>query len=180
MRRWALLLASSWLTACHGEDPSMVGVCPRARAAFALQISSTDGGLPPTLSVEIGFGGAESERYSLHKGNANNDVLCCSNLAGVSLRPLTCEQPLNPVASAPDASADAAVPKTVTPASSTQLQCQVWTNGAAELSVTARGYPPLARTLMAQRDEAYPQCDVWETVHVAVPLQPGDAGVNSR
>ena len=49
----------------------------------------------------------------------------------------------------------------------TELTCKLWTNGAAELSITASGYQPVKRTLVAETDP----CGI-KTVDVKVSLEP--------
>src|SRR5690349_4097127 len=105
MRRWALVVTSCTLLACTGPKPAPMTVCPRARAPFALQINGEGPSLPLSLTVKVGFGGAETERYTLLGGNGSNDVLCCSAQPDVSLRPQSCGQSL----SAADAGATHAV-----------------------------------------------------------------------
>jgi hypothetical protein len=154
----------------------MTTVCPRARAAFSLELDMPGRALPKGLVIEVGFGGAESESYSLLKGNGMNDVLCCSTENAVSLQPQSCGRPLV-AADGAAAEADAAIaPTQPAHVGGGNLRCEVWTNGAAELKVTAYGYEPIDRVLVAEKDETYMECSVWQTVPVALTLELGDAG----
>lgn len=174
MGRLAALLALAAVCACQQHAPKADPVCPRARAAFELEVSTDSATLPESLVVRVGFGGAESEAYSPKLGNRHNTVLCCSSNANASLRPMTCGQDL----SAEDAGeASNPVPTMSEPKDASDVRCQVWSNGAAELTVSARGFAPVHRTLAAEPDSELPQCSVWHTVAVPLILRHGDAGV---
>jgi hypothetical protein len=133
--------------------------------------------LPRSLGVEVEFGGATNESYSFHGGNEGNDVLCCvpANEPLSSLHPQTCGRSLSEL-NAPDAALDAASPSPTVLEPPTELRCQIWTNGAADLTITARDTPELRRTLVADLDERYPQCSVWDTTSVKLVLGADDAG----
>lgn len=174
---WGVCVALGGLCCDPTGDPPDE-VCPRARPAFELTIASLEGPLPRSLEVEVEFGGAAIESYSFQRGNVGNDVLCCvpGNAQASSLHPQTCGRALSELMK-PDAALDAA-PPLATPSLDlpTRVHCQLWTNGAAELTITARDTPELRRTLVADQDERYPQCSVWDTTSVKLVLGADDAG----
>jgi hypothetical protein len=176
------LAAPFWLgaglLACDPGSDAPEDVCPRARPAFELTIKSHEGTLPRNLGVEVEFGGATSERYSFQRGNEGNDVLCCvpGNEPLSSLHPQTCGRALSESMLA-DAALDAAPTAPAPLHPPTELRCQIWTNGAADLTITAGETPELRRTLVADLDERYPRCAVWDTTAVKLVLGATDAGV---
>lgn len=55
----------------------------------------------------------------------------------------------------------------------TELACDLWTQSATDVTVTAPGYPPLARTLAVEVKDG-----CIHTLNVELLLDPGDGGKN--
>jgi hypothetical protein len=51
--------------------------CPRNQAAFRLQLTAVDGPLPSDVVIAVAYNGIERETYSLKKGGAQNNDVCC-------------------------------------------------------------------------------------------------------
>ncbi len=158
-------LAAASILGCHDPGNEDDPVCPRTAAAFDVHLTAADGELPPGTRISVTYGGASTEHYTVGEvPNANHSSVCCvpGDGDGLSLAPATCGQPLG------DASLRAA--------DADEVRCLIWSNGAADVLVEARGYPLIAETLAAKEDERYPECGAWDTILVPLELTRGDAG----
>jgi hypothetical protein len=133
--------------------------CPRAVAAFRLELTAVDGELPSNTVLEVRYGGQQSGSYSLSRPTLTNEDVCCRS-AEVTRPPL------------PEVRCGAP-PLDGSTAHTRAILCELWTNGLAELKVTAQGYPRLDRVLQSRL--ASERCGV-ETVDVEVQLTHGDGG----
>lgn len=158
----ALLAAASLLAAC--STPSAERPCPRRGATFRVQVTAGGGELPRDTAVEVAYG-SDTERFDLRHQNADNEDVCCRALAAAT-------NELGTVACA--TAQDAGV--VLDPLA---VQCELSTNGAARVTVTATGYRVLEQTLEAQRreDEELQHCDALVTRDVFLELERGDAGL---
>lgn len=127
--------------------------------------------LPPGTKLTVAFGGAQHERYALGMAPGNNETVCCGTYPeGAAPERIPCS-PVSDVdtgiARGADAGADAGVlrPSTVV--------CDLWTNGAAEISVRAAGYPEFTEHLVAEMRE---ECAGLVTVEIDRTLMHTDAG----
>src|SRR5690606_33023434 len=68
------------------EEPATGRVCEAPEPAFRLLVRSGDGALPDSLEIDVGFGGAQSESYSVGS-DSQGDVVCCLSLASLSHLP---------------------------------------------------------------------------------------------
>ncbi len=163
-------MASLGAVSCREPDNSDTEVCPRAEAAFDLRVTAVGGSVPVGTRISVTYGGATTEHYVVGEGHSSNQAsLCCVDDSGegLSLHPAHCGESL----------ADASVPNS--PLSSpTQVRCLIWSNGAADVIVEARGYPLVAQTLAAEEDESYPECGAWDTALTRVELSRLDAGAS--
>lgn len=156
------LLALVLLASCSNGGRKDKQPCPRGGSTFRVQITSDDGELPADTSIQVSYG-SNTEGFDFrHQNGANQDV-CCRGVSTVSTE-------LDAVPCVP---ADAG--RIRAPAA---IECELTTNGAARLTVTASGYPALEQTLEAERleGEEWEHCDVLLTRDVFVELVRGDAG----
>jgi hypothetical protein len=123
--------------------------------AFKVLLVAADGPLPEdtVFTVEHGTG---KESFSLEADFPSSDVVFCCR----STRDGECTQ-------AGDAASDA----DGGPAPVEGLLCELWTDGAADVTVTASGYPDLEENLQARSSEGCLQ-----TVDVTLMLERRDAG----
>jgi hypothetical protein len=126
---------------CSEEEPKED--CP-ARAAFHVVVRAEGAVLPGETLITVDHG-AGTEEYRLDAPSTAPEILFCE--------PLWL-----------DAGADAAS----TDASS--VSCELWTQGATEVTVSAPGYPPLEKQLEVETEDG-----CIRTVHVELLLDAGDA-----
>jgi hypothetical protein len=130
-----------------------------------VQLSAADGPIPFDTTIEVSYQGGLEESFRVGHPSKNEDVCCRLVSAAPS--------PLPPT---PCAAADAGFfTGDVTGAS--VVLCDVWSNGAATLEVTAHGYEPISAELMAEADE---KCKRIVTSEVSLLLEHGDGGAPSR
>ena len=163
--KWIILVGLG-LFGCNAPSDDS-DVCPRARPAFDVRLSASDGPLPRDARVAVTFGGSDTESFPTH-ARRENDVLCCvrGEGDGLSLQPGSCGQPIDADASLP---ADGGATELI--------HCQVWSNGAAYVDVEAAGYSGVDEVLVAKADDHYSECAVWDTQAVEISLSRGEAGV---
>ena len=177
-------LATAWMLLCACSVDSRPP-CPQVSATFRLQLSASDGPLPEDTVLTVHFGGSEQETYSLSDDNADNEVLCCRRdaLTAAPIGPVPCGHRATADAASSDASFGPPRGRHGSPPPA--LHCELWTNGAAEVEVSARGYAALDETLEARLAEPEAQeeremlkgCTALETVDVSLELQLQEAGV---
>jgi hypothetical protein len=105
--------------------------------------------------LRVRYGGG-TENYVLRQPSPRPDVVFCAELAPAD-------------AGTPTEVPDAALPTPGAPIEA--LLCELWTQGAATLTVEASGYPATQRDLRARRDD----CGI-ETVEDEIRLSAPDAG----
>jgi len=171
-------------------------VCPRPVAAFRLQLTAPSA-LPSDTRIEVSYQGSQTESFDLSKPEHHEDV-CCRLAEPVSgaLPHVPCGSQVVSRVTAADAGVDArtSVDGSVSPmeggadaapeggphegghdasAPNLALQCELWTNGPANLHVTARGYAALDEDLRSKlRGD---NCGV-DTEDVRFGLTPLDGG----
>ncbi|HMJ12749.1 MAG TPA: hypothetical protein VK524_15110 [Polyangiaceae bacterium] len=144
---WLLVLGVA--TCSCSKDPEYDG-CYVERPAFLVRVSAGARNLPGDTRLNVKYG-AGTEEYLLEHPPERPDVVFCTLLS-------------------PELEGDAM--SAVDAGGSVQeLLCELWTQGAATLTVTAEGYPTQDLTLRAQRD----RCGI-ETVDYEVVLVRPDAG----
>ncbi len=142
-----LSVVSSWvvalaLSACS-TDPRPE--CP-LKPAFQLSLSASEGPLPPDTVLRVKYGGG-LEEYRLNDLVHTQEVVFCQHRLDGGLP------------------AEAGVPVD-------ELYCEMWTQGAATVTVEATGYPDLEQKIEAQAKD---RCIL--TVDVSLRLDLGDGGV---
>lgn len=142
MRKIGYAIIPFILNGCT-QEPTYDG-CYGEHPAFVVTIRSNEGPLPPDTRLHVKYGSGE-ERYSLREPNAPANVIFCATIAGDG---------------APDAGGAVQA-----------LVCELWTQGAAQITVEASGYPSIMRNLKAQRN----RCGI-ETVDDEFLLQARDGG----
>jgi hypothetical protein len=165
---WSLcLLLGSVASACERETQDAPGVCPLAVPAFRLTLRAVPE-LPPGTKLTVAFGGAQSERFVLGMAPGSNETVCCGTY-------LDGDAPeLIPCSTAPDAQTDGAgLASDAAGFRSPALVCDLWTNGAAEITVRAAGYPEFTEHLVAEMRK---ECAGLVTVEIDRTLMHADAG----
>jgi len=148
-RRLQVLLAG-WLAlsagaaACRSSQDR--SDCPGPHATFRLTVRADGKPLPRDVKIEVKYGGGV-ELYDAAHPVATPQVV-------------ECRQELDE-----DAGEDASAGQLE------RIVCDLWTDGAASVTVTAEGYPKTERALAAETDE----CGVVMTEQ-EITLQEGDAG----
>ena len=153
----ALLLVSS----CT-EGPLDPKPCPRRGPTFRVGIVAEGSELPSDVAVIVHYG-SNTEGFDLERGNGENQDVCCRVEAELGrMESVSCLTPR-----------DAALPEHIG-----ALECELNTNGAARVTVTASGYEVLEGTLEAQRleGEKWAHCNALVTREVVLHLSRGDAG----
>src|ERR1700744_2755382 len=104
--------------------------CPRSEPAFRLELTAVDGPLPADTDLVVNYQGSLTQDFNLTTKGAGNADVCCrieSTRAGSGPLPaVSCGSPL----------ADDGGPVV-------GFLCQLWTNGSAEVIVTASSYARL-------------------------------------
>jgi hypothetical protein len=128
---------------CSGES-TPEPTCP-ARAAFRVVVRAADGPLPGKTAIKIEHGGTSQEEYRLDEPDAKGEVMFC--------KPTSVED-----GSGPDV---------------LEVACDLWTQAETRLTVTAPGYPSLARKLAV---ETQGRCIATSEVELALDKGDGSAG----
>ena len=151
----ALLGTAAALDACSNDDGTKKP-CP-TEPAFLLTLRAVPGPLPEDIELTVEFGGG-SESYKLADPVHSQETVLCeieTEDAGTSAE--------GGVEAGADAGASPAV----------ALHCEVWSQGAAKVTVTATGYPSiLKREIEATQDSSH----CIRTKPVDVVLGDKDAG----
>jgi hypothetical protein len=145
------------------DDPAPPAICVD-QPSFRLEIAAPHEPLPEDTAVRIAHG-AGCEQYTL--GQSGTAALPC--VAGDPAGVLFCA-PL-PTAAPNDAAGEGGASDQTAQVSA--LRCEVWSDGAATLTVTSKGYVPVERQLQADVDD----CGA-KTVNVAVELELLDAATS--
>jgi len=112
-------------------------------AAFDLTVRAALGPLPPDTTLEVQYGGG-IETFRVDQGVQAQEVVLCDDTKSEA------------------GAGDAGV---------TKVHCKLWTQGAAKVTVTATGYPPVEEAL-----EAKAQGTCIQTVPVEIVLGDQDGG----
>ena len=120
--------------------------CP-ARAAFHVSVRAVDGPLPRETTIDVEHGGG-SEKYSIDAAGIKNEILVCEEVH----------------AAEPDASDAGSSESEVV-----EISCDLWTQGATDVRVTAPGYPEIEKQLAVETDDG---CIT--TLSVELTLDPCD------
>lgn len=145
----ASLLSALALTTSCSKDPRYDD-CIVERPAFRVRVNAHANELPDDTRLYVDYGAGEEE-YRLGDPPERPDVVFCILLS---------EQ------------VDAGAMIEVDTGSGVQeLLCELWTQGAAQLTVRASGYPTQVLTMVAERDG----CGI-ETVDYHVVLERADGG----
>ncbi|HEX2881337.1 MAG TPA: hypothetical protein VHO25_17535 [Polyangiaceae bacterium] len=141
------------------NDPVNQPLCVQQGPAFRLLVTAPHGLLPRDTEVRVIYQGNLHEEYRLGRRSMNED-LCCHALDVIptELTSTSCQ---------PDAGAPLNQPAAA-------IACDVWSNGAAQVTLSAVGYDTTVHDLTAILDE---DCETIETSDVTLTLQRGDAGV---
>jgi hypothetical protein len=138
------------------DNPSPT-TCEPSGPAFHLQLRAEGDDLPPDFSVTARYQGNLEETFSV-RGRSHNEDLCCQLGSWSETGPV----PETVCAGRPsDAGAGNA------------LNCTLWSNGAATISLSAHGYEELTEDLVATFDE---ECEIVLTSDVRLVLERHDAG----
>jgi hypothetical protein len=138
-----VLAGACALVACSSSPPDD---CPKARAAFHVELRAPDGPLPSDTSLEVTYGGL-SERYDLASPPAQPSVVFCT--------PEYADGGVDDGGAGPVEA----------------LICDFWTQAAATVVVSAPPYDVLTQDLEPKTDA----CGV-KTVDYPLTLQRGDGG----
>jgi hypothetical protein len=149
----ALALAVS-LAACGTADPPGEALCPGPRPAFALLVEAADKRpLPEDTTILVVYGGSAEERFHLKAPSGTPDVVFCGVVPGGA----------DPDGGVIDAGQGG-------PTEVTAVSCQLWTDGAANVTVQAEGLATVKRTLEAKTD----RCGITTTPTTISLVPPGE------
>jgi hypothetical protein len=137
-----LALLACGALGCSEEEP--MENCP-ARAAFHVVVRAQGAPLPDQTQIKVDHG-AGSEEFQLDAPNRSPEILFCEPVSA-------------------DAGVDAGGSDDVL-----SLACDLWTQGATAVTVTAPGYPLLEEELEVETESGCIQ-----TVDVELLLDAGDA-----
>jgi hypothetical protein len=156
----ASLLLGGVLAGCKdSKDPANDPLCVQEGPAFRLMVVAPHGPLPRDTELQLTYQGTLHEDYDLHDRSGNED-LCCRTMSSIPSE-LTMTSCNADAGASPHAPAMAIV-------------CDVWSNGAAQVTLSATGYDTTVNDLTATLDE---DCETIETSDVTLRLQRGDAGM---
>lgn len=149
------------LSACDeggggGPGPS----CAQAGPAFRLLLRAPEGPLPADTRVRVTYQGNLHESYGGVRTHDNED-LCCRRHSEIPSH-------FDSTSCHPDAGVSIS-----SLAGTEAIACDLWSNGAAQVEVSASGYETTVQELEAEVDEA---CQTIVTSDVVLVLQRGDAG----
>jgi hypothetical protein len=163
----AIVLVLASASGC-ARDPEYDG-CYVEHPAFLLHISAQGGPLPEGTHLRVKYG-AGVEDYILRNPAESPDVIFCTavnpdaELAEAGEPSEAGLDAADEVGAGHSTSGDAQAPIEA-------LLCELWTQGAATVTVDADGYPRLVKALTAKRDG----CGI-ETVERELVLQAPDGG----
>lgn len=132
MRLWSSTIAALALilAGCGHGDGAPVSCDAGPRAAFEVRVSALAGALPGDAKLAVRYGGGTEEVALAAPPSSPRVVFCRLERADAGA----------PGDGGPGGDVHAAV-------------CDLWTSGAAAVTVRATGYPELARELDAERDD---------------------------
>ena len=148
-------LLSAGCSPGHGSDDPP---CPGPKPAFRLEVRRTNGeDLPADTSVRVAFDGSGEETFSLTKPTASLQVTFCGVL---------------PEGSDPDGGLIDAGTPLEGGVGIRAIRCDLWTNGAAKVTVAATGLGTETRDLEAHTTDCGVETTASE-IDLAPPLMDG-------
>ena len=181
-----LLLIGGCAIGCSRPQDSP-SPCPRDVPAFRLLVTAADGPIPSDTELTVTFGGSGVEEYSLRFGNGDNKTVCCVAASASESPPSPrCGSrvagrgsSLRVDGAAFDGGASGSTEGSASDAGTAAIACDLWTDGAAEIEISASGYALLQQTLRAEPSEGElaEDCAALQTKEVSVSLARGDAGM---
>lgn len=126
----ALSGAAAMTASCSDASSGESTTCSRPRPAFSLTVRAADGSPVPRQTRIRVVAGSGEETYDAQSPGVPQIAYC--DLEGL-----------------PDGGAD---PDGGAPADPTGIHCNLWTDGAAEVTVTAKGFRRADRSFQARRD----------------------------
>lgn len=112
---------------------------PPPEPAFRLQVTTTAGAVPGGTRLEVTYQGSVTESFEVGKPSPGNVDVCCR--IG---RRVPDAGTLPEVSCVPG---DGGTTDAGSPTDVLAIQCDLWTNGAAEIHIEAPGYPALDEVL---------------------------------
>lgn len=161
--RWVALTLPCVMVSSACTDPKPgPEPCDAPQPAFRFEATTVHEPLPPELTLQVEFGGAQTETYTLGATRVG-DVACCVTVTSVEDAPrvIPCDTSME---------RDAAVEPNA-------IVCDLWTNGAVNLTVRHKNRVLVAQTLQAQLANEEDKCGVFRTLPAKWELGAGDAGV---
>lgn len=129
-----LFLGVGWFACSNAQPPS---TCPSSHATFKLTVKAEASAVPRDVWISVKYGGGV-EHYRAETPPVAPQVVYCK---------LECVDGGGSDASSADA-ADGGAQSNIE-----AVVCDLWTDGAATVTVRASGYPDVVRDLSARRDE---------------------------
>lgn len=152
--RWASSAAFIALASGCSESPDPEVHCD-AHPAFVVLVTVPTGTLPQNTTITITFGGSGTETFGLVGDGPHKALFCDWALRDGTKIPK------------PDAATDGAAPLPEA------LSCELWTGGAANITIAADGYQPIVNMQLEAKNDA--SCG-FKTVNETLPLAPIEAG----
>lgn len=155
------LVLSCFMACAPHEEPD---ACPldTPTPPFRLTVDTTETSLSPELEIRITFGGNQTETYHPGETSASPDI-CCATFDAKSNVPerIPCS------GSATDSATEPNV-----------VVCDLWTGGAANLTISGGAVTFASQTLQAvPRVDIAEQCGLFETLEASWTYGLNDAGV---
>lgn len=161
-RRWApLFVVWGLMSVGCADDHETPEPCGAPTPAFRFEATTLDAPLPDNLTLQVEFGGAQSETYELGSSRVG-EVACCVTVAELSDAPahIPCGATMDAGAVAPNA-----------------VVCDLWTNGAVDLTVSVHDQVLITQTLHAKLLDERSDCGQFDTLPARWVLGEADAGV---
>lgn len=153
--RLLLTLGAALAAGCDASTTPEPGACPPPRPAFSLTIRAVDGReLAQDTTIDVSYGGSGREQFSLSQPRTEGRVVFCE----------TPTDDDRADGGAPDATS-IIEPRTTKP---TRIRCELWTHGAARVTVESEGLVSRTQALEARVDG----CGI-VTTDVTLELTPG-------
>lgn len=163
----ALFGAFTWISVlvsagCTEARPKPDRPCGEPTPAFRFEATAVQAPLPEELTLRVAFGGAQSESYTLGQTRVG-EVACCVTVAQVSDAPRRI-----PCSTVVESDAEVAP---------NAIVCDLWTNGAVDLSVSLDEQVLVSQTLQAKLLDEESNCGEFDTLPAQWMLGESDAGV---
>lgn len=144
------------------DAPNPPPPCGEPTPAFRFEVTTVQAPLPDGLRLRVEFGGAQTEAYDVGATNVG-EVACCVTVERVGDAPahIPCGTTIQ---------SDAAVAPNA-------VVCDLWTNGAVNLSVLMSSHVLVEQTLHAKLLDEKSNCGQFETLTAQWVLGDNDAGV---